>query len=140
MTGCATQRSARRAVLKVPPSTERRVHVLGAPFVVLHIHIREQVSTWQALVFSPRTAKVQGPHAQTSDHIEPTALDFQNSSGLPRSPRRRILKFEREDWTCFRTIEGLAAEGRRGTDKLRRLVLKEITDNALDNGTRCPHR
>ena len=45
------------------------------------------------------------------------------------------MKFEREDWTSFRTIEGLQQKAGVTEDKLRRLVLKEITDNGLDNGS-----
>jgi hypothetical protein len=44
------------------------------------------------------------------------------------------LKFEREDWTVFRTIEGLQQKAGVAKDKLTRLVLKELTDNALDTG------
>jgi hypothetical protein len=42
--------------------------------------------------------------------------------------------FEREDWSLFRTIEGL--QQRAGVPKrlLPRLVLKELADNGLDNG------
>ena len=48
--------------------------------------------------------------------------------------RTRILKFERADWTSFRTVEGLQQKAGVAADKLRRLVLKELTDNALDTG------
>ena len=65
---------------------------------------------------------------------EQAALDFQNSSGLPRSAAPQNLKFEREDWTSFRTVEGLQQKAGVVQDKLRRLVLKEITDNSLDTG------
>ena len=64
-----------------------------------------------------------------------TDLDFQNSSGLPRSAASQILKFEREDLTSFRTVEGLEQKAGVAGVKLRRLVLKEIADNGLDNGT-----
>jgi hypothetical protein len=47
---------------------------------------------------------------------------------------QQILKFEREDWTAFRTIEGLQQKAGVAKDKLTRLVLKELTDNALDTG------
>src|SRR3981189_3697581 len=42
--------------------------------------------------------------------------------------------FEREDWSLFRTIEGL--QQRAGVPKrlLSRLVIKELADNGLDNG------
>jgi hypothetical protein len=41
---------------------------------------------------------------------------------------------EREDWTSFRTVEGLQQKAGVPKDLLRRLVLKELTDNALDSG------
>ena len=44
------------------------------------------------------------------------------------------MKFERADWTSFRTVEGLQQKAGVAADKLRRLVLKELTDNALDTG------
>jgi hypothetical protein len=42
------------------------------------------------------------------------------------------LKFERPDWTSFRTIEGLQQKAGVSAHKLARLVVKELTDNALD--------
>jgi len=42
--------------------------------------------------------------------------------------------FERPDWTSFRTVEGLQQKAGVAQGKLRRLVLKELTDNALDTG------
>ncbi|MET4478834.1 hypothetical protein [Bradyrhizobium sp. F1.13.3] len=45
--------------------------------------------------------------------------------------------FEREDWTSFRTVEGLQQKAGVAASKLRRLVLKELTDNALDTGARA---
>jgi hypothetical protein len=44
------------------------------------------------------------------------------------------FKFERADWTSFRTVEGLQQKAGVAANKLRRLVLKELTDNALDSG------
>ena len=46
------------------------------------------------------------------------------------------LTFSRADWTSFRTVEGLQQKAGVAQDKLRRLVLKELADNALDTGTR----
>jgi hypothetical protein len=44
-----------------------------------------------------------------------------------------ILKmFEREDWTLFRTVDGLQQKAGVPQDRLTRLVMKELTDNALD--------
>lgn len=44
------------------------------------------------------------------------------------------MKFERADWTSFRTVEGLQQKAGVTASKLRRLVMKELTDNALDIG------
>ena len=44
------------------------------------------------------------------------------------------FEFERADWTSFRTVEGLQQKAGVPQSKLRRLVLKELTDNALDTG------
>jgi hypothetical protein len=41
---------------------------------------------------------------------------------------------ERADWTLFRTIEGLSQKAGVAKHRLRRLVLKELADNALDAG------
>jgi hypothetical protein len=51
-------------------------------------------------------------------------------AGLPALP---VLKFEREDWSLFRTVEGLQQRAGVTKDKLTRLVLKELADNGLDN-------
>jgi hypothetical protein len=63
--------------------------------------------------------------------------DFQKSAPeLASSSASPILKFEREDWALFRTIEGLQQKAGVPIKKLARLVLKELTDNALDEGGR----
>ena len=46
------------------------------------------------------------------------------------------FKFEREDWTLFRTVEGLQQKAGVPAKLLRRLALKELTDNALDTGAK----
>src|SRR6516225_1089605 len=46
-----------------------------------------------------------------------------------------ILKMaEREDWTMFRSVDGLQQKAGVPAAQLRRLVLKELADNALDAG------
>jgi hypothetical protein len=46
-----------------------------------------------------------------------------------------ILKMaERPDWALFRSVEGLCQKAGVPASNLRKLVLKEITDNALDAG------
>lgn len=65
-----------------------------------------------------------------------TSADFQNpDAGLASSNGGPNLKFERADWTSFRTVEGLQQKAGVPADLLRRLVLKELTDNGLDTGT-----
>jgi hypothetical protein len=64
----------------------------------------------------------------------PTA-EFKKPSGcLASQTPTQILKFERADWTSFRSVEGLQQKAGVPADKLIRLVLKELTDNALDTG------
>jgi hypothetical protein len=63
--------------------------------------------------------------------------DFQKSSPeLASSPAPENFKFEfeREDWTLFRTVEGLQQKAGVPKQRLRRLALKELVDNALDTG------
>ena len=47
--------------------------------------------------------------------------------------------FERPDWTLFRTVEGLMQKAGVPAGELRRLVLKELGDNALDTGSRITY-
>jgi hypothetical protein len=57
-------------------------------------------------------------------------------SRLAAGENQPNLKFEREDWSLFRTIEGLQQKAGVSKDKLSRLVLKELADNGLDTGAR----
>ena len=60
---------------------------------------------------------------------------FKNSKADSSSPSNaQNLKFERADWTSFRTIEGLQQKAGVPPYKLIRLVLKELADNGLDEG------
>jgi hypothetical protein len=62
---------------------------------------------------------------------------LQNSKGdLASVAAPQNLKFEREDWTSFRTVEGLQQKAGVPAKLLRRLVLKELADNALDTGVK----
>src|SRR5262245_49449843 len=64
--------------------------------------------------------------------------NLQNSGAdLSWSPVPQNLKFERADWALFRTIEGLQQKAGVPKHKLPRLVMKEITDNALDEGRKA---
>src|SRR5262245_46095847 len=49
-------------------------------------------------------------------------------------PAPENFKFQREDWSLFRTVEGLQQKAGVAQSKLPRLVLKELTDNGLDEG------
>src|SRR5262249_24593552 len=61
------------------------------------------------------------------------ARDFQKSdAGL--ASRKASLFFEREDWSLFRTVDGLQQRAGVSRNQLLRLVLKELADNGLDNG------
>jgi len=57
---------------------------------------------------------------------------FQKSNAVLAS--QEPPKFEREDWSLFRTIEGLQQRAGVPKNLLSRLVLKELSDNGLDNG------
>ena len=56
-----------------------------------------------------------------------------SSSGADEN-QPNLKMFEREDWTLFRTVEGLQQKAGVPATRLRRLVLKELGDNALDAG------
>jgi hypothetical protein len=62
--------------------------------------------------------------------LEESRKSRAKSASSPAAPN---LKFEREDWTSFRTVEGLQQKAGVAKNRLRRLVLKELTDNGLDN-------
>ena len=47
----------------------------------------------------------------------------------PESPK---LTFEREDWTLFRSVSTLSQKAGVPVSRLRRLILKELTDNGID--------
>ena len=64
------------------------------------------------------------------------ANKFQKSQAdLASSEAAENLNFARPDWTSFRTVEGLQQKAGVVQGRLRRLVLKELADNALDTGT-----
>jgi hypothetical protein len=54
-------------------------------------------------------------------------------AGLSSQSAPPDLKFQREDWLLFRTIEGLQQRAGVTKERLRCLVLKELADNGLDN-------
>jgi hypothetical protein len=79
------------------------------------------------------------PHrdrAAARQRLEPE-IDFQNPTATkPSSDDSQNLKFERADWTLFRTVEGLSQKAGVPPDNLTRLVLKELADNGLDAGAK----
>src|SRR5262245_38432670 len=69
--------------------------------------------------------------------MDTRAGDFQKSTAaLSCLEAPANLKFERPDWTAFRTVEGLQQKAGVAKHKLPRLVLKELADNALDEGAK----
>jgi C4-dicarboxylate-specific signal transduction histidine kinase len=84
--------------------------------------------------------KVTGifPTGAVVGRIEPAAMtDFEESpADLASLPASQNLKFERADWTSFRTVEGLQQKAGVAKNRLRQLVLKELTDNSLDTGAK----
>ncbi|MGA2496915.1 MAG: hypothetical protein ABSH20_04195 [Tepidisphaeraceae bacterium] len=52
-------------------------------------------------------------------------------------PKSRIFQFTRPDWSLFRSIPTLAQKAGVSADRLPRLVLKELVDNALDAAGTC---
>lgn len=48
-----------------------------------------------------------------------------------------MAMFEREEWTLFRTLGTIGQKAGVELTRLRRLVLKELADNALDAGANC---
>jgi hypothetical protein len=71
-------------------------------------------------------------HPAMTDFEEPAA-DLASSLAPETAPN---LKFEREEWTSFRTPEGLQQKAGVPKNRLRQLVLKELVDNALETGAK----
>jgi hypothetical protein len=65
-----------------------------------------------------------------SDPVPPGSETSQNADQT--EPNLKMP--ERPDWALFRTVEGLSQRGGVAPSVLRRLVLKELADNALDAG------
>ena len=66
--------------------------------------------------------------------IEKRADPMTRQASLPAEAERAEFQFERPDWTLFRNAETLAQKAGVRKRLLRRLVLKELVDNALDSG------
>jgi hypothetical protein len=50
------------------------------------------------------------------------------------APKPAEFQFERPDWVMFRSVDTLCQKAGVGANRLRRLVLKELADNAADAG------
>lgn len=58
------------------------------------------------------------------------------SPNSPAEQKTGDFQIERPDWTLFRSLATLGQKAGVPPSKLRRLALKELTDNALDAGGR----
>jgi hypothetical protein len=59
-----------------------------------------------------------------------------SSASSPATPTEPNFKFERPDWVLFRSVGTLSQKAGVPKHLVRRLVLKELTDNALDTGAK----
>jgi hypothetical protein len=88
--------------------------------ILKNVHASPPLSCWISLLDAAMRFQARIPFA---------------GARLGAAPDAPILKmFERADWTLFRTIEGLQQKAGVPAPHLRRLVLKELADNALDAG------
>jgi hypothetical protein len=69
-------------------------------------------------------------HSALKNHPDRQEL----SASLPSEPKVAEFQFERPDWVLFRSIDTLSQKAGVPKSQLRRLVLKELVDNALDAG------
>jgi hypothetical protein len=75
------------------------------------------------------------------DHGEDQApTDFQKSGELAGQHDRENFKFVRDDWSLFRTLEGLSQRAGVSKEDLPRLVMKELADNAFDERDECAEK
>ena len=66
---------------------------------------------------------------------DPDGLQPRLPAGVDRAEfQNGAIQFERPDWTLFRTVATLSQKAGVPQKHLRRLVLKELVDNALDAG------
>ena len=77
-------------------------------------------------------------------HVDPHLADHPAAGGTHRSEaerkqqwrarRRAGLLFQRDDWTLFLSPADLPQKAGCQPDMLRRIILRELVDNALDTG------
>ena len=84
----------------------------------------------------PPGLRVCSPGPQNQEHCPTMSTKVAAAASLPdfQKSTSQNLKFEREDWALFRTLEGLEQKSGVPKNKLIRLVMKELADNALDEG------
>jgi hypothetical protein len=84
----------------------------------------------------PRTVRTAVPRLACWIAAMTKPGKFQNSDAdLASSIAPGNLKFQREDWSLFRTVEGLQQRAGVSLEDLAPLVMKELTDNGLDTDT-----
>ncbi|WP_345822906.1 hypothetical protein ABC766_32025 (plasmid) [Methylobacterium fujisawaense] len=71
-----------------------------------------------------------------TDPLKNGAISDPQLASQPGPPKSAEFQFERPDWTLFRSADTLAQKAGVRKQLLRRLVLKELADNALDSGAR----
>src|ERR1700738_5198190 len=80
----------------------------------------------------PYAARAANKDGNLGSDVEPFLKMAERQ--LASSPPSQNLKFEKEDWSLFRTIEGLQQRAGVPGGRLIQLVLKELADNGLDTG------
>ena len=66
--------------------------------------------------------------------FEKRRRDADGSASSPAEPNVSEFQFERPDWVLFRSVGTLSQKAGVPVGKLRRLAMKELTDNGLDCG------
>ena len=75
-----------------------------------------------------------GSATSTAAAIEKSPIPPNQRSSSVDRPKPEIFKFERLDWTLFRSLSTLPQKAGVPLDRIRRLAIKELVDNALDAG------
>src|SRR5262249_1905524 len=81
-----------------------------------------------------REARMIGPPVDSADLLKIDPFRSGSEASLQLRSDQPDFKFEREDLVPFRAVEGLQQKAGVPRGLLRRLTLKELTDNALDAG------
>lgn len=81
-----------------------------------------------------RPSDVEGRRRHGWGAFEKRQHDAARSASSPAEARGAKFQFERPDWVLFRSVGTLSQKAGVPASRLRRLVLKELVDNALDAG------